>query len=80
MRHKILNFSDLIDGHWSPTSVINKAKGKLPYIKGIGGILVEVEKGAPKNTIYLFPEQAKKYNELTIQINELQEERKKIIE
>ena len=79
MRHKILNFSDLIDGHWSPTSVINKAKGKLPYIKQ-GGIYIEVGKSIPKNTVYLFPEQAKKYNELTIQINELQEERKKIIE
>ena len=78
MRHRILNFSDLIDGHWSPTSVINKAKGKLPYIKQ-GGIYIEVGKSIPKNTVYLFPEQVKKYNEIAQEILRLQEEQKKII-
>jgi len=81
MNHKILNFKDLIGGNWSPEAIINKEKGNLPYIKVEGGLLLEVgPKKSTKNAIYLSPEQAKRYNEITIQINELQEERKKIIE
>ena len=81
MKHKIMNFKDLIDGNWSPITIMNKEKGNLPYIKVTGGLLLEVEpKKSTKNAIYLSSEQAKRYNQITIQINELQEERKKIIE
>ena len=83
MALKIMNFKDLVNRVLSPDYYIRKDQGKNPYIKGDGGLLIEVDeskKGIPQNSIYLSPEQAKKYNEITIQITELQEERKKIIE
>ena len=57
---KIVKFKDLVGKTWSPRAYINIDKGLYPYIKGNGGILVKVENGTPKNTIYLSPEQAKK--------------------
>lgn len=80
--YTVLKSSDLIGGHnWSPSYHVNKAKGKKPYIKSTGGILVEVEdkKSLPKDALYLTPEQVEKYNDITQKIIDLNNERDQLL-
>jgi hypothetical protein len=79
--HTTVNFSDLYGSgrsysNWSPNFMINKSRGRNPYVKGPDGMLVEVDprKSVPKDTIYLDPSQVVKYNEITKEINKLKEE------
>lgn len=76
--HAIVKKSE-IDDNWSAEYHVNKKKGLNPYIKK-GGKFVEVKtKTIPKNTEYLKPEKANKYNEIAEQIIKLQEEQNKIL-
>ena len=73
--------SDLTGGsNWSPNYHVNKVKGKNPYTKGPNGILMEVDmkKSIPKDSLYLTPEQVKKYNEITHEINKLKKEQEEL--
>lgn len=80
--YKILNFSEI--GHnWSARFHRNKEKGNFPYTKGPKGILLMVDvkkRNIPRNSIYLNPEQAEKYNEITEEINRLKELQKNILD
>ena len=80
-----VNFRDLIGSgrtnNWSPNYHVNKAKGKTPYSKSTGGILVEVDpkKSIPKDALYLTPEQVENYNQITQKIIDLNNERDRLV-
>jgi hypothetical protein len=77
-----INAKGLIGGHnWSPSYHVNKAKGKTPYTKSTGGILIEVDpkKSIPKDALYLTPEQVENYNNITQKIIDLNNERDQLL-
>lgn len=76
-----VKFGDIIGQNWSADYHINKKKGKSPYTKGPGGVLLEVEpkKSLTKDTIYLSSDQVDKYNKITQEINKLKEEQNNLL-
>lgn len=74
--------SDLVGGgNWSASYHVNKAKGKTPYTKSTGGILVKADakKSIPKDALYLTPDQVENYNKITQKIIDLNTERDMLI-
>ncbi len=80
--YTVVNAKDLVGGtNWSANYHVNKAKGKKPYTKSTGGILIDVDpkKSIPKDALYLTPEQVEDYNKITQKIIDLNSERDQLL-
>jgi len=85
---KIKNFEEVtyvnkseLGNNWSADFYHNKKLGKFPYIKK-GGFMekVEITKSIPANSIYMKPEDADAYNEISEQVIELKAKQDEIIQ
>lgn len=74
----IINFKDLISGstsgNWSADYHINTREGRNPYIKEDGLYVSIKTKTIPRTAEYLTDGQVEKFNNLAMQIKELQEQ------
>lgn len=79
--HTTAKFSDMIGSkNLSAEYHVNKSKGKKPYVKKDEIFTeVDIKKSIPKDTVYLTPEQAKKYNKLAEELIRIKEEQKNIM-
>lgn len=79
--YKIANHRDLMTSTtWSPEYYINKDKNKNPFILKKGKLVkIEDKKTIPTKAFYLTDKEVKEYNEISEEIEKLQEEQEKIL-